>query len=63
MMSEFFPERVAIFWRLPIIRHVRWAYWAREVDRWYAMWGSLGMLPVNRHHDEVVLDQIWRGDR
>jgi hypothetical protein len=58
-----FPARASIFWRLPIIRHLRWFYWARRVDEWYALWASIGMLPFYRDRDEAVLDQIWRGER
>jgi hypothetical protein len=49
--------------RLPIIRYGRWLYYAIQVARHYALWQSLGYLPVNRAHDDAVLDQIWRGER
>jgi hypothetical protein len=49
--------------RLPIIRHLRWLYWSWKVEQHYAMWESLGSLPVHRHLDEAVLDAIWRGER
>jgi hypothetical protein len=49
--------------RLPIIRHIRWLYYSWQIEKHYAMWRELGSLPVNRHLDEEVLDQIWRGDR
>jgi hypothetical protein len=49
--------------RLPIIRHLRWLYWSWKVEQHYAMWESLGSLPVRRHLDEAVLDAIWRGER
>ena len=49
--------------RLPIIRHVRWLYWAWQVEKHYAMWAQLGSLPLYRDRDEAVLDAIWRGER
>jgi hypothetical protein len=49
--------------RWPLIRHVRWLILARRVEQHYRLWASLGMLPVNRHHDDAVLDAIWRGER
>jgi hypothetical protein len=45
--------------RLPIIRHVRWLILTWKVERHYAM---LGSPPVHRHHDDAVLDAIWRGE-
>jgi hypothetical protein len=51
-----------MFWRLPIIRHVRWLYWSYQVERHYEFWRSLGSLPVYRHLDDEHLDRIWRGE-
>jgi hypothetical protein len=48
--------------RLPIIRHIRWAYHSWQVERHYAVYNSLGYLPVKRDHDDAVLDAIWRGE-
>ena len=47
---------------LPIIRHVRWWLGLTRVNRHYAMWQSLGYLPVNADSDYQVLDMIWRGE-
>lgn len=53
-----------MIWRLPIIRHLRWFYYAWKVEQHYIMWRQInGSLPVHRHHDEAVLDAIWRGER
>lgn len=49
--------------RWPIIRHIRWLYHTRQVNRHYAFYRSLGMLPVHAEHDYAVLDEIWRGER
>lgn len=49
--------------RLPIIRHIRWLWLSYQVERHYRAWGTLGMLPVNRHHDVAVLDAVWRGEQ
>ena len=48
--------------RLPIIRHFRWLYLSWQVEKHYAMWARLGMLPVNRHRDDERLDAVWRGE-
>jgi hypothetical protein len=49
--------------RLPIIRHIRWAWLSWRVEQHYKAWRALGMLPVNRDQDEAVLDAIWKGER
>jgi hypothetical protein len=48
--------------RWPIIRHVRYFIMLRRVNQHYELWRGLGMLPINRHLDEAVLDAIWRGE-
>lgn len=53
-----------MIWRLPLIRHLRWFYYAWKVEQHYIMWRQInGSLPVHRHHDEAMLDAIWRGER
>lgn len=52
-------EPAPLFWRLPIIRHVRALVHLWNVDRWEAQWRSLGMVP--RDFDRRVIAQIWRG--
>lgn len=47
----------------PIIRHIRYLYHRHQVARHYAMWQSLGSLPVYAAHDMEALDEIWRGER
>jgi hypothetical protein len=47
--------------KLPIIRHVRWAWHLWRIERHYKAYASIGMLPVNRPFDDAVLLQIWRG--
>jgi hypothetical protein len=32
--------------RWPIIRHVRWLYLSWQVERHYAMWQQIGLLPT-----------------
>lgn len=49
--------------QLPIIRHIRWAILAWRVERHYAMWGSVGMLPINRGVDDAWLREVWEGKR
>jgi hypothetical protein len=49
--------------RLPVIRHLRWLYFSWRVQQHYTMWHQLGSLAVNRHLDDEVLDQIWKGER
>jgi hypothetical protein len=45
----------------PVIRHIRWVYWAWKVDQHYRLWGEIGFLPVNAHYDFEHLDRIWKG--
>jgi hypothetical protein len=45
-----------------VIRHMRWLILSWKVERHYAMWQELGMLPVHRHFDDEVLDAVWRGE-
>lgn len=49
--------------RWPIIRHIRWLVLSHRVERHYRLWRTLGMLPLNRHLDDEVLNQVWRGER
>jgi hypothetical protein len=49
--------------RWPIIRHVRYFIWRYRVNRHYALWGTIGYLPVHSGSDYAVLDKIWRGER
>lgn len=46
----------------PIIRHIRCLWLAWQVERHYREFAKLGMLPVNRHHDDQMLRAIWRGE-
>jgi hypothetical protein len=48
------------FWRLPVIRHIRWVLHSWRVNRWYAMWTHHGYYE-NSDFDRRVLSQIWRG--
>jgi hypothetical protein len=49
-----------LFWRLPLIRHIRWIACCWRVGRWYGVWRTLGYYE-NNSFDRQVLDQIWRG--
>ena len=50
-------------WTWPIIRHIRYYYYVRQVNLHYDMWRSMGYLPVNAQHDYEWLMDIWRGRR
>jgi hypothetical protein len=52
-------EPARLFWRLPVIRHIRAIYHAWQIAKWNAFWGSLGMIPQG--FDRRVLRQVWRG--
>lgn len=51
-----------LFWRAPIIRHIRWAWYAWQVRRHYAFWASFGYYETN-DFDRQQLAKIWRGER
>jgi predicted HAD superfamily Cof-like phosphohydrolase len=40
-------QPAAQFWRLPVIRHVRWLIQTYRINRWYEMWRSLGSFENN----------------
>jgi hypothetical protein len=54
------PPPASLFWRLPVIRHVRWFCLSRRMAAWHSMWLSLGYFP--NEYDMRVLDAIWSGD-
>jgi hypothetical protein len=48
--------------RLWGIRHLRFFWYARRVDRWAEMWSRAGIgLGVPNESDIRWLDDIWRG--
>lgn len=48
--------------RLPIIRHVRWAFLTWRVHSWARMWGRAGIgLGIPNESDLNHLDLIWKG--
>jgi hypothetical protein len=49
-------------WRLPIVRHVRWAWHRFQMASHYEAWALMGMLPANADLDLAALDAIWLGD-
>ena len=49
--------------RWPLVRHVRYWWLRMQVNRHYAMWQTLGYLPIHAQHDYDQLDRIWRGER
>ena len=49
--------------RWPVIRHIRYYYLRYQVHKHYAMWMSLGSLPVHADRDYAELDKVWRGER
>lgn len=48
--------------RWPIIRHIRFFWLLRQVNRHYEMWMHMGALPVYADRDYAVLDKIWAGE-
>jgi hypothetical protein len=44
----------------PIIRHLRYFYWARRLAQWFALWQQVGALHV-QESDLQYLDDIWHG--
>ncbi len=49
--------------RWPIIRHIRYFYWAYRVDRHYRVWRAMtGTLQLYTQYDYDRLDGIWRGE-
>jgi len=48
------------FWRLPLVRHVRFFVNLWRVNRWYGMWAGFGYYEMN-DFDRKCLSQIWRG--
>ena len=53
------PEKASWPLRLPIIRHIRFAYLVMRVARHYQFYGSLGLFSTG--YDEWVLYAIRRG--
>lgn len=53
-------QPAALFWRLPVIRHVRWLAHVCRVNRWYDGWRSIGYYE-NDDFDRCVLEKIWKG--
>jgi hypothetical protein len=43
------------------IRHLRWAWHAHRLGRWFAIWRQYGALHPHPR-DVVHLENIWRGD-
>lgn len=52
-------EPASRFWRLPVIRHIRWVWYCWRVADWQTTWSSVGY--VNSSFDGRVLDQMRRG--
>jgi hypothetical protein len=48
--------------RVPIIRHLRWLYWAWQVKQHYAMRHQLGFADIHPDPDNEQLDRIWWGE-
>lgn len=54
------PQPAKLFWRLPIIRHVRWFYLSWRVERHYAFWcGGMGMARTG--YDDWALYGVFHG--
>ena len=50
--------------RLWGIRHLRWLYYAWQLERWARHWAQLGIgLGYPNQSDIEVLNAIWRGER
>ena len=52
----------AWYWRLPVIRHVRYYFLRYQVAQHYEYYLSIGMLPVHMDRDLEILEAIWRGE-
>lgn len=48
-----------LFWRLPIVRHIRAIAYAWRLEAWEQQWRSVGFVP--RDFDRRVISQMWRG--
>lgn len=55
-------ERAAWYWRLPIIRHVRYFVTMYRINRHYDQWASFGAIPWRASDDYEVANRIWRGE-
>jgi hypothetical protein len=53
------PTKAGLILRLPIIRHVRAAWCAFQVERHYTAIAGLGLLRTG--YDEWVVYAIWKG--
>lgn len=49
--------------RLPVIRHIRAAWYGARIEHHYAFYLSLGQLPAHAHLDYAVVEAIRRGDK
>ena len=51
-----------LFFRLPIIRHIRATWHRYQVNKHYAHWQKLGYAPSRAAEDYEVIEKIWRGE-
>lgn len=51
------------YWRVPVVRHVRAAWYTIQLNRHYAFWESLGSFAFYAYLDYAVRDAIWRGEK
>lgn len=52
-------EPAAKVWRLPIIRHIRAAWYAWKIVQWESHWTSVGLIP--QPFDKRVVQQMLKG--
>ena len=53
------PSPAPLFYRLPIIRRIRGAWLAYQVERHNRLWRSMGFFPMG--YDEWVVYAVHRG--
>lgn len=53
----------AWYLRLPLVRHFRAIRETIGINRHYALWTTMGSLPVNADLDYAIRDAIWRGEK
>ena len=55
-------QKASWYWRLPIIRHIRYFIAVYRVNVHYDIWSRYGYHPVNADRDYEICNQIWRGE-
>lgn len=53
------PPKAGLFWRLPVIRHIRSVLVGIKIELWYSQ--GPGMIGIRSGYDDWVRYAIWRG--